>query len=434
MTVLDELCRSPQLSSAHLHLRRAAPAFAALALLFAIGCGESDDTEDTSSPVGSASATTSATGAAPSVGATGSTTGGETSGAGGSNPAGTSTSTSGGGAAGSQGGMPAVPPNAGATTDDAAAMDDDATADDSAGSASDDTAMADDMMADDTASSVTDDTLTADDMMADDTAMTDDMAIADDMAADDMAMPDDAATDDMAMADDMAADDTAMADDAAMTDDTATDDSAEPAGFQPCPADETCKILPLGDSITFGLGFDGGYRVELFRLALADGHDITFTGTQQPNGPMMVEGVPFPRNHAGISGQTISQIAGRIPNPDLQEMPHIILVHAGTNDMNGQAQGAEGRLGDLMDKLIMEAPDALIVVSSIIPFGGRVETFNQSVPGMVEERAANGAHIIYVDQYEGFPNGELGDGVHPNQAGYARMAGKWYAAIEQYLP
>lgn len=428
MTVLDELCRSPQLSSAHLHLRRAAPAFAALALLFAIGCGESDDTEDTSSPVGSASATTSATGAAPSVGATGSTTGGETSGAGGSNPAGTSTSTSGGGAAGSQGGMPAVPPNAGATTDDAAAMDDDATADDSAGSASDDTAMADDMMADDTASSVTDDTLTADDMMADDTAMTDDMAIADDMAADDMAMPDDGATDDMAMADDMA-----MTDDTA-SDDTATDDGAEPAGFQPCPADETCKILPLGDSITFGLGFDGGYRVELFRLALADGHDITFTGTQQPNGPMMVEGVPFPRNHAGISGQTISQIAGRIPNPDLQEMPHIILVHAGTNDMNGQAQGAEGRLGDLMDKLIMEAPDALIVVSSIIPFGGRVETFNQSVPGMVEERAANGAHIIYVDQYEGFPNGELGDGVHPNQAGYARMAGKWYAAIEQYLP
>jgi hypothetical protein len=139
-------------------------------------------------------------------------------------------------------------------------------------------------------------------------------------------------------------------------------------GFQPCPEAEPCKVLPLGDSITFGLGFDGGYRVELFQLALDGGHDITFTGTQQPNGPGMVDGVSFPRNHGGISGQTISQIAGRIPNPELGDMPHIILVHAGTNDMNGQAQGADGRLGSLMDTLIAEAPDALLVVSNIIPF------------------------------------------------------------------
>jgi lysophospholipase L1-like esterase len=205
-------------------------------------------------------------------------------------------------------------------------------------------------------------------------------------------------------------------------------------GFQPCPEAEPCKVLPLGDSITFGLGFDGGYRVELFQLALDGGHDITFTGTQQPNGPGMVDGVSFPRNHGGISGQTISQIAGRIPNPELGDLPHIILVHAGTNDMNGQAQGADGRLGSLMDTLIAEAPDALLVVSNIIPFNGSVQAFNATVPGMVEERASAGAHIIFVDQFEGFPNSELGDGVHPNQAGYARMAGKWFAAIEEYLP
>jgi lysophospholipase L1-like esterase len=208
----------------------------------------------------------------------------------------------------------------------------------------------------------------------------------------------------------------------------------DPSGFQPCPEGEPCKILPLGDSITFGLGFDGGYRVELFRLALEGEHDITFTGTQSPNGPNMVDGVTFPRNHGGISGQTISQIAGRIPNPELGDMPHIILVHAGTNDMNGQAQGASDRLGDLMDKLIEEAPDALLVFSNIIPFNNSVPAFNETVPGMVEERAAAGAHIIFVDQYEGFPNNELGDGVHPNEAGYARMASKWYEAIEEYLP
>ena len=207
-------------------------------------------------------------------------------------------------------------------------------------------------------------------------------------------------------------------------------------GFQPCPEAEPCKILPLGDSITVGLGYDGGYRVELFRLALGDGHEVTFTGTQAPNGPNMVDGMPFPRNHEGISGQTIQQIDGRIPSPGLNEMPHIILVHAGTNDMNQNANGADARLGALMDDLIAEAPDALIVVSNIIPLpfaANAVDSFNATVPGMVEERANAGAHIIFADQFTGFPESELGDGVHPNQAGYERMARVWYEAISAYL-
>ncbi|WP_234022901.1 SGNH/GDSL hydrolase family protein [Sorangium cellulosum] len=207
-------------------------------------------------------------------------------------------------------------------------------------------------------------------------------------------------------------------------------------GFQPCPETGPCKILPLGDSITFGLGFDGGYRVELFRLAREDGHEITFTGTQQMNGPTMVDGAPFPRNHEGISGQTIQQIANRVPTPALGEMPHIVLLHAGTNDMYQSPNGAPMRLGALLDELIAEAPDALIVVSNIIPFPGAaaaVNTFNATIPAMVEERAAAGAHIVFADQFTGFPTSELGDGVHPNQAGYARMAGVWYDAIDDYL-
>ncbi|WP_437490284.1 SGNH/GDSL hydrolase family protein [Sorangium sp. So ce1014] len=207
-------------------------------------------------------------------------------------------------------------------------------------------------------------------------------------------------------------------------------------GFQPCPATGPCKVLPLGDSITFGLGFDGGYRVELFRLARKDDHEITFTGTQQMNGPAMVDGAPFPRNHEGISGQTIAQIAGRVPSPALNEVPHIVLLHAGTNDMYQSPNGADTRLGALLDELIAEAPDALIVVSNIIPFpsgASAVNTFNATVPGLVEARASAGAHIVYVDQFADFPTSELGDGVHPNQAGYARMAGVWYDAISDYL-
>jgi lysophospholipase L1-like esterase len=90
-----------------------------------------------------------------------------------------------------------------------------------------------------------------------------------------------------------------------------------------------------------------------------------------------------------------------------------------------------------MDKLIAQAPDALLVFSNIIPFPQEAQatmTFNSKVKGLVDERAAEGAHILFVDQFADFPTGELGDGVHPNKAGYARMGAKWYDVIKPYLP
>src|SRR5947207_492514 len=73
--------------------------------------------------------------------------------------------------------------------------------------------------------------------------------------------------------------------------------TAEPAS--PCPSDgEPCRILPLGDSLTWGLGYEGGYRVALFQRASAAGKRITFVGSLQ-NGPPSVGGQPFPRHNQG---------------------------------------------------------------------------------------------------------------------------------------
>jgi lysophospholipase L1-like esterase len=208
------------------------------------------------------------------------------------------------------------------------------------------------------------------------------------------------------------------------------------AGFSPCPATGACRILPLGDSITDGIGFSGGYRVRLFELALADDKEITFVGGSA-NGPQTVGGQAFPRAHEGHSGWTIEQIDGIVPDPALNVAPHIVLLHIGTNDMYQGPNGAPDRLGALIDQILTDLPDALLVVSNIIPFPGQVgavNTFNAAVPGLVETRQNAGEHILFVDQFMDFPTSELGDGVHPNEAGYSRMAGKWYAAISSYLP
>lgn len=208
------------------------------------------------------------------------------------------------------------------------------------------------------------------------------------------------------------------------------------AAYSPCPASGVCKILPLGDSITYGIGYNGGYRVELFHEAHADAKQITFTGSLS-NGPNTVDGVSFPKNNEGHSGWKIDQLLPLIPMPALQDPPHIVLLMIGTNDIaqNDNLSDAPKRLGGLLDKLAMNAPDALIVVAKLTPLSRStgVEAYNTAIAPVVQERAAAGKHVVLVDQSTGFPTSELGDGVHPNQQGYERMAGVWYQAISGFL-
>jgi lysophospholipase L1-like esterase len=202
-----------------------------------------------------------------------------------------------------------------------------------------------------------------------------------------------------------------------------------------CPDDALCRILPLGNSITDGIGMPGGYRVELFSLSLESGFDIDYVGSLS-NGPATVDGVPFPSAHEGHSGWTIQQINNIVNQGVVEIGADIILLHIGTNDMFSNASSAPGNLATLLDNIISRVPDSLLVVSNIIPLpsaSSAVNQYNAQIPAIVESRAAQGANILFVDQFTGFPTSELGDGVHPNQAGYARMAGKWFEAIDEYL-
>jgi lysophospholipase L1-like esterase len=230
-------------------------------------------------------------------------------------------------------------------------------------------------------------------------------------------------------------------------------DGASTGGFDPCPASGTCKILPLGDSITAGAGAQpgdgGGYRVELFTKAIGDSKHITFVGSLT-SGPSTVTGVAFPQKHEGHIGWTITQVSGiATTSQALKDMPQIVLLFIGTNDegyANTEA-GASDRLGQLIDKIVAALPDSLLVVSSIYPFPGckatnytpaecavNVATYDAAIPGVIKQRADQGKHVIYVDMSTP-PSGALStDGVHPNDTvGYPWMGDTWYAAIKAYL-
>ncbi|MEO8215380.1 MAG: SGNH/GDSL hydrolase family protein, partial [Myxococcales bacterium] len=238
--------------------------------------------------------------------------------------------------------------------------------------------------------------------------------------------------------------------------------------YSPCPAPPAlCKILPFGDSITMGVGSNGsnsngGYRVELFHRAHADGKSITFVGTATANGPTMVDGVTFPRQHEGHSGYTIDNAPGKSGISPLvtrvmpATKPDIVTLMIGTNDVQHDIDvtNAPARLGKLLDSIIATDAHMLLVVAQIVPttdakVNVAVQAFNNAIPALVNSRSAAGKHIILVDMYQpiasapGFqasgstvPDNKVGpmyDWLHPNVAGYKVMGDTWYDAIKGAL-
>lgn len=229
------------------------------------------------------------------------------------------------------------------------------------------------------------------------------------------------------------------------------------ATYQPCPSDgNPCKILPFGDSITFGVNDEGngGYRGPLFALAVAAQQKLTFTGSLS-NGPSTVSGQTFPKKNEGHSGWGISRvtpysgsnagIATVIPSPALDSgnggIPNIILLHIGTNDQGSfTASQMTSDLAGLLDKIITAAPNALLVVAQIIPLGygtnDVIKAYNQAIPALVQQRAAAGKHVALLDMYTGFSASTMlgSDSIHPNSTGYKFMADHWYSVIGSLLP
>jgi lysophospholipase L1-like esterase len=223
----------------------------------------------------------------------------------------------------------------------------------------------------------------------------------------------------------------------------------EPAAFNPCPTDGTpCRIMPLGDSITFGTASaDGaGYRLELFRHAVADEHAVTLVGRVQAGPTTNVEGQAFPRNNEGYPGIQIQPLAGMVDAAVAAADPDIILLHIGTNNLyQGMGPAVPGQLEDMLDQIVEAAPDALVVVAQITPLGGQfgangVDQYNATMPAMVQERVDAGQHLLLVNMNAAFRAananvaGLLADGIHPNATGYGIMADTWYTAIESVLP
>ena len=184
----------------------------------------------------------------------------------------------------------------------------------------------------------------------------------------------------------------------------------------------TVKIMPLGDSITFGWPDHsyGGYQHLLRTLLKNDGYPIDFVGSQRGGN----EGQP---------GWTIAQLKNGIDSNGWLEtyQPDIILLHIGTNDIRqGNATAAASNLSDLLDDILTRLPQTHVIVAQIIPFrrgpDNAHQSYNAAIPGTV---ASKGPRVSMVDMQNILSKSDYADGLHPNAGGYDKMARAWEPAI-----
>ncbi|CAM1506043.1 Fc.00g056840.m01.CDS01 [Cosmosporella sp. VM-42] len=195
------------------------------------------------------------------------------------------------------------------------------------------------------------------------------------------------------------------------------------------------RVLPIGDSITFGAEStgDNGYRKRLYKLLTDRGNSVNFVGNS-------TDGDFADTNHEGHRKKVISEIAEESLY-GIYAAPNIVLLHAGTNDMkNGiDVTNAPSRLKSLINLIFKKAPNAVVLVCQIIPADPgrfpntvpRIEAFNEAIPDLVESFVDRDKKVLMVSMNTAVSTSQLADGLHPNDIGYDHMADEYYAAIQK---
>lgn len=202
----------------------------------------------------------------------------------------------------------------------------------------------------------------------------------------------------------------------------------------------TMRIMPLGDSITYGMrpAEDiGGYRLQLYeKMILRDRRDVTFVGSLRDGSSGIGDGY---KRHEGHPGWRIDQIRANIDTYLSSSDPDVVLLHIGTNDImqDYRLATAPDRLQGLVNRICQRQPSARLIVATIAPIPsrpGKVNAYNRAMPDIVRNARANGCKANLVDMNAALADADIStDGVHPSQTGYNKMGDRWYVMMRDHL-
>ncbi|GGK05553.1 SGNH hydrolase [Pilimelia anulata] len=190
------------------------------------------------------------------------------------------------------------------------------------------------------------------------------------------------------------------------------------------------RIMPMGDSLTWGTGSRGGdgWRGPLYERLTAAGHHVDFVG------PLRHGTGPDP-DLAGYPGWRVDQLREQVPRLMAEHRPDIVLVHVGTNDLrrNDRLDTVAERLAALVGEIRANRPRTTVVLARLAPatertVQRRITWYNNRITLLARQYDGAVADMTALD-----PRADLHDALHPNDHGYARMAARWAEAMAPAL-
>jgi lysophospholipase L1-like esterase len=238
-----------------------------------------------------------------------------------------------------------------------------------------------------------------------------------------------------------------------------------PSGPAPLPQLSATSFLAFGDSITAGvLGSEcpSGGGVNCFIPTLMTRSELRlhlqrlFTNAEATSAayPRALQSLLAPRYttqsvaiaNEGLGGEFVADGKNRLPGSITTTRPQVLLLQEGANDMNQPRPPTDAIVEDLR-AMVREARGRglAVFVGTLLPqrqAACRGYDFCDGVNDTVTANAkirtmvtAEGAFLVDLHQgFEGQTTTLLGlDGLHPNEAGYQKMAEMFFEAIRQRL-
>jgi lysophospholipase L1-like esterase len=201
------------------------------------------------------------------------------------------------------------------------------------------------------------------------------------------------------------------------------------------------RILPLGDSITQAEVGHNSYRRPFWQRLQSAAVSADLVGSLRTNSGGAPPNPDFDLDHEGHWGWRADQILAALPGWLLSYEVDLCLLHLGTNDLY-QGQSVASTIQDLegiVAALRARNPKVVVLVAQILPVQSstvnpKVLELNSAIREMAARLTNGSSAVVSVDQYSGFSvASDTYDGVHPNSSGEAKMADKWFTALQGAL-
>lgn len=198
-------------------------------------------------------------------------------------------------------------------------------------------------------------------------------------------------------------------------------------------AKPSLRIMPLGGSVTYGSeSSDGnGYRGVLQQILMSDGYTVDMVGSRKSSSMES-------NDNEGWRGFRIEQVANKAKRSVPRLLPNLFTVNVGSNDcvQDFEIETAGRRISDMLEYLWTASSGSTVVLSTLLPnldrkIESRILRINEEFWEIAKAKAVEGRKIIIVDMHgpDGPQIGDLADGTHPNDVGYAKMATIWRRGI-----